>query len=370
MLKQFEVNNIYIGEYVPPKTFTITWTEKSDMSSWWTYSDDAAGLTAGSSDFDDFFWYYGCRLSNAGAETATVKQSSPWTLDITQLGTLTSWDNVMIAFPRRWIKMTKSWTTVTLSITEEPNKGWYQYYAHTKWSDAKNTLYLWAYKMVSWYKSLSWASPLGGLTRDEFRQWIKSAYDSLAWTNKYSQISIYARWYINALYMMKYGNPNSQSVIWYWNVWGTLLSTWWTNSQTSASYWTSSQTDQIKLFWLEDWWWNTCEFLDCCWIASSSHLTVDKTNSVFQDSDCSTDLWVASSWWLGWIDGSNDGMFRNVNTNWSATTYYTDYSSATSSRVPVAAYRSGYPTRLGAFSMTLAYPTTSGATYWARLMYL
>jgi hypothetical protein len=36
------LKNAYIGEYVAPKTFTISWTEKSDMSSGWTYSDDAS----------------------------------------------------------------------------------------------------------------------------------------------------------------------------------------------------------------------------------------------------------------------------------------------------------------------------------------
>jgi hypothetical protein len=33
--------NIYVWQDIPVKTFTISWTEASDMSSGWTYSDDA-----------------------------------------------------------------------------------------------------------------------------------------------------------------------------------------------------------------------------------------------------------------------------------------------------------------------------------------
>ena len=323
-IDKIDIVDAYVGR--KERTFTIQWEEKSDMSSWWTYLDDASWLTAGSSEFDKFFWYYWCRLSSAWVETDKVEQSTPWILDITQLWTLTSWDNVMIAFPRRWIKMSKSGSMVTLSITEEPNKEWYQYYAHTKWSADKDILYLWAYKMSSWYKSLSWLAPLVNQTRATFRSWVKSAYDSLAWTNRYSQITIYPRWYINALYMMKYGNPNSQSVIWVgYTWWSAAVNTWWTNSQTNATYWTSSWTVQCKLFWLEDWYWNVFEWNDGCMFNSSTNLTVDKTNSVFQDSDYATNLWATSKWWLAWIDWSNDWMFKNVNISWwSATTYYCD----------------------------------------------
>ena len=364
--------NVYIWEDVPSKTYTIVWNETSDPSQFFVrYEDDAAWLTQWSTDFDTFFWYYGCRLSNAWAETSTVQQSSPWTLDITQLWTLTSWDNVMIAFPRRWIKISKSWTQVTLSITDAPNKEWYQYYAHTKGSDAKSKLYLWAYKMVSWYKSLSWAAPLANHTRTTFRSWVKSSYDSSAWTNRYSQITIYARWYINALYMMKYGNPNSQSVVWMWYVWGNAaVNTWGTNNQTSATYWTTSTTAQAKLFWIEDWRGNLFEFMDCCYFNENTQLTVDKTNSIFQDSDYATNLWTASSWYLKWIDWSNDGMFMNVANWWSDTTYYTDANYSGAATVPYAGWYWNNNTSAGVFYWSRTPVQNMADSMGSRLMYL
>ena len=246
---------VYLWTEYIPRTFTISWEEKSNMSSGWTYSDDAVWLTAGDGAFDDFFWYSAVLLNTSWVETAEMKQS--WwvfTGAMTTLGNITNGDNVMIKFPVRWIKMSKSWSTVTLSITEELNKDWYQYYAHRKGSDIKDALYLGAYKMSSWYKSWSWASPLWNQTRYTFRNWVKSAYDGSAWTNRYSQITWFPRNYIIALYMMKYGNPNSTSVVWKWYIDTSISSattTWWTNSQTSATYWTSSATTQMKLFWLE-----------------------------------------------------------------------------------------------------------------------
>lgn len=353
----------------PYKTFTISRTEQSNMSSGWTYSDDATWLTAGSTEFDTFFWYYGCRLSSAWAETAKVTQSYPWTLDITQLWTLTSGDNVMIAFPRRWIKMSKSWTQVTLSITDDPNKDGYQYYAHTKGSDIKDALYLWAYMMSSWYKSLSWKTPLTNLTRAGFRSWIKSTYDNSAWTDRYSQVTIYPRWYINALYIMKYGNPNSQSVVWQWYYTGSATYTWWTNSQTNATYWTSSLSSQIKLFWLEDRWGNRAEFLDSCWNNSSTQLTVDKTNSVFNDSAYSTNLWKPKVWWIWGIAWTNDWMFMSTSTAWDGTNYYTDYYDAyTNTVLNVGTWSSGNTS--WAFSTFRIVAWNTSDSYWARLMYL
>jgi hypothetical protein len=42
-----ELQNAYIGEYVKPITFTITWTETSNPASFNpVWSDDAVGLTA------------------------------------------------------------------------------------------------------------------------------------------------------------------------------------------------------------------------------------------------------------------------------------------------------------------------------------
>lgn len=367
------------------RTFTISRTEQSNMSSWWTYSDDAAWLTAWDSAFDEFFGYYGCSLNTSGVETAKITQEESWwawKLDITQLWTLTSGDNVMIAFPVMWIKMSKSWSTVTLSITKELNKSWYQYYAHSTWTlsnhwTPKDVFYLGAYK---WYsssdviKSWSGQSPTANQTQTTF---ITRAKANGSW---YNIIGFYQRMFVNCLYMMKYGNPDSQTVVGKWKVAGsTKVDTWGTNNQTNATYGTTSTTEQAKLFWLEDWWGNVSEWIG--WICT----------------DGSQNLWTALSWFTwaittsspyentgttirnpSWNDlssivWSNKWLFAPTDTvrNTSYNTYYCDYVSVRASRVAYAGGSWIDGSSAGAFNLNVLYDASYKNTYvGSRLMYL
>lgn len=325
------------------RTFTISRTEQSNMSSWWTYSDDAAWLTAWDTAFDKFFWYSAVLLDASWNEVEEVSQSSPWILNFSSFSWALTWtaNNVMIKFPRRWIKMSKSGSTVTLSITAEENKDGYQYYAFTKWTTIDDYLYIWAYEWTfsndnssiassfsSWTTYLkSWAtnsrtanfSPAANQSRPNFRN---SASKNWNW---YSLITWYPAQYIAALYMMKYGNPNGQSVVWMWySWWSSSVAPWWTKTQTSASYGTSSITVQIRLFWIEDWWGNVWERVDGCWYNSSSQLTVDKTNNIFQDSNYTTNIWSSATWYITAIWWDNDKMFIGTASGGSSSTYYTD----------------------------------------------
>ena len=320
-----------------PKTYTIVWSEASFPSQFFVrYEDDAAWLTQWDAAFDTIFWYYGCRLNTSWQETATITQEDSgwaWKLDITQLWTLTSGDNVMIAFPVRWIKMTKSWTTVTLSITEWLGREseWYQYYAHCNWTlsnpwTPKDVFYLWAYKTVNngsnVLKSRSGKYPEGSQTEATF---CSRASANGSW---YNIIWYYQRMYIDALYMMKYGNPYSQNVVWLWNtVWSTQAYTWWTNSQTNATYWTTVY-DQVKLFWLEDWWGNAYEWIWWAYSNSSKNLCVQLswyswTTSWWEDtwSTITVSSWNYNITRVAW---NNQGMFcpTGTNSNSRYNTYY------------------------------------------------
>lgn len=324
--------------YIPPKTFTISWTDKSDMSSGWTYSDDAAWLTAGSSKFDDFFWYSAVLLDESWNETAEMTQIW-WVFSDTMTNFIgNSTDNVMIKFPVRWIKMTKSGNTVTLSITDEKDKAWFQYFAHTSsWNinspwTPKDAFYLWAYK---WYeynnnnviklKSWSWQTPSVNRTTPNYCTFSKANWSSyqLEW--------FYQRMYVNALYMMKYWNPDSQTVVGWGNTNSSLKNTWWTDSQTSATYGTSSDTNQIKLFWLEDRWGNISEKLWGMYLDSSRYVRTQLTWRTWQATWWTrvSAIFSATQWEIYWIRWANASMFvpsSSQRTGWVYTTYYCDYS--------------------------------------------
>ena len=365
------------------RTFTITRTEKSDMSSGWTYSDDAAWLTAGSTAFDEFFGYYGCRLNASGVETAKITQEESWwawKLDITRLWTLYTGDNVMIAFPVMWIKMSKSWSTVTLSITKELNKSWYQYYAHSTWTlsnpwTPKDVFYLGAYK---WYsssnviKSWSGQSPTVSQTQSTFITRAKANGSG------YNIIWYYQRQFINALYMMKYGNPNSQSKVWKWYSGGSAkVNTGWTNSQINATYWTSSDTTQCKLFWLEDWWGNVYEWVWWAYTDSSKYLYAQLSWYSWATSGWeNTWEFIFTSWtWnnLSGIAWSNKVLFWPNDTvaNSNYNTYYCDIVNIGAPRLAYAGGHWGRGSASGVFSLvmvsnTYGYYNDVGS----RLMYL
>lgn len=369
-----------------PKTFTISWTEQSNMSSWWTYSDDAAWLTAGSTAFDEFFWYSAVKLSTAWVETAEVTQTSSgwaWKLKITDLWTITSGDNVMIKFPVRWIKMSKSWSVVTLSITEELNKTWYQYYAHSTWTlsnpwTPKDAFYLWAYKWClanPRLKSWSWQRPIMSETQSTFCTYAKAngSWYNIEW--------FYQRMYVNALYMMKYWNPNSRSRIWNWYIWWSSAQyTWSTNSITNATWATNTSTTwRIKLFWLEDRWGNVGEEM---WGAYSTyknwwtHIFVTLNNWSWQAS------WWEDTWTvvnynynnMSAIAGDNKTMFMSIAWVWNSNydTYYSAYSFAGSdNRMPLAWYWYNAWSLAGALTMTFNYASSQYDARWGtRLMYL
>lgn len=366
---------VYFWQDVPYRTFTISWEEKSDMSSWWTYSDDATWLTAGSSAFDTFFWYSGVRLNSSWTETAEITQTQSWwgwKLDITQLWTLTSGDNVMIKFPRRWIKMTKSWSVVTLSITNEENKAWYSYIPFTRGTTVKDNLYIGAYALSSGDVSLSWKTPLWMTSPINYYNNIITTY----WGNWYSMIGIYQRWYICALYFMKYGNPDSRTVIWPWRVsGGSLATTGGTNSQINATYWTSSNTSQIKLFWIEDFRWNTMMHVAYAKWNASKYLLVNQTatltdtSDIYNDSNYPVNLYGTAAWgWINTIYWTNDAMFLPTSQWGDWSTYYKERIWCNTSR----AVCTGASYTQAGWCITLDY-TNYGATYdenWTRLMKL
>ena len=373
-----------------PKTYTIVWNETSAPWDFFVeYKDDAVGMTQWSTDWDDIFWYSAVLLDASWNEVEEVKAVG-WVLDMSSFQWALTWtaNNVMIKFPRRWIKMSKSGSQVTLSITDDPNKEWFQYYAFTKWTTAKDYLYLWAYKWTFSNDNSTVASSFTSWTTymKSWATWTKTlnfspcANQNIAnmrataskYSNWYSMITIYPRWYINCLYMMKYGNPDSQTIIWKgYTSWSESIAPWWTNNQTNATYWTSSGTQQVKLFWLEDWWWNVNEFMDGCYFDASKNLTVDKTNSIFQSSAYSTNLWVASSWYMKTIDWSNDGMFRNTSDSaWSSTTYYADYSYSSASRVLLVGGHWSTGASAGAFYVGNAKASNVNTYNGARLQYL
>lgn len=382
-----------VGWWTPKKkykTFTMTYMEASSPTGFApSYSDDASGLIAWSTAFDEFYNYSAVRLNSAGAVTAEVTQSTPWQLNLSSLWTLTSGDNVMIKFPRLWIKMSKSGSTVTLSITDNPDAeaDGFQYYAHSRWTLSspikKDALYLWAFKAYNSsnvLKSWSWQSPVVSITQQNCINYAR-ANDGNTGSAGYDIIGFYQREFINALYMMKYWNPDCQSVIWRWYTgWSAKVNTGWTVSQTSATYGTTSATQQVKLFWLEDWWGNIHEWIwGMCtdgsknlWTALSWFVWDIKTSSPYENTW--TTIQHTGSWYdLSSIVWSNKWLFAPTATvsNSNYDTYYCDGAHVTASRLARAGGDWADGSFAGAFHLDVSLSASYASTgLGARLMFL
>lgn len=387
VLVQREIKKVYKGstEVRPclPRTFTVSWTEVQTPTSWTnTYSDDASWMTQWSTAFDDFFWYEAVAMADDWTIAAILPQK--WWVFSSSLTTFAnsySGYNIMIRFPKRWIKMTKSWTTVTLSITEEADKSWYQYYAFNDHWVAQDYLYLWAFKASisnSKLKSVVWDNPwnlsLSSAVNAANAHW---------WGYHFHVVSWYARQYINALYKMKRANPDSQTAVWMWLVdtSSAYHITWWSWSESwnnNATWWESTWTKQMRLFWLEDRWWNVEEWMDWAYFSSSGNLKTSKSwafSSSSRITTFDTDTTVVSSWWyIMSITWTNDWMFA---CNWrilNTPSYYSDTFSTYSGEYLWAGGRcgsgSGYATAKGAFYITSGGATLSMWYTGSRLMYL
>ena len=365
-------------------TWTIKWSETSTPASAFVdYEDDAEWMTQGSSDWDAIFGFEWVRLNTSWVET--------WSVDLTNMSSeswLTSWDNVMVKFPIRWIKMTKSGSTCTLSITNNPNAEdeWFQYYAHSRWTLSspvkKNAFYLWVYEwslVSSVLKSLSGATVESNHTMWDFIGYAR-ANDWNSWNGGYDIVWFYQRMYINALYMMKYWNIDSQWTIGQWIVSWSKQASWWSNSIAGATGWnTWNQTSYMKLFGLENWWWNVSEWLGwiCTdwsknlWTALQGFAGDITTSSPYENT------WVTittTSWNdLSSISWDNKAMFAPLWTvnNSSYNTYYCDYVSVSASRLASASGNYGDGAVAGAFCLGVnSSASSANAGTGSRLMFL
>lgn len=93
----------------------------------------------------EFFGIYPCLMVDGVEETKLnpddyTKSSLGDTVDITTLGR-----DVMVAFPRRGLRLSKEGNIITIKMTKMQNSPDFDYYAHTYGEERKNIFYLGAY---------------------------------------------------------------------------------------------------------------------------------------------------------------------------------------------------------------------------------
>lgn len=352
------------------KTYTCYIDEsKSDPSQMVTYWSDVT-YSAWSSDWDNLFWYYPCLLNTSWVETAKLK-TTDYSKDTSWNSVnISSGDNVMVCFPRLGVKMSKSWDIITMQITNDPNKTWFTYLAHSRVNSDKDKFYVWAYQAYSSsnvLKSWSGQTPTTNIWNDVARTRARANW---TW---YEMFAFYQKTFIQILYIFKYKNLNSQATVWMWYVWwSTKQNTWATNSEW-MNYWTSGTTWRVKLFWIEDLWWNVNEWCEWYyWSWENHYLSYDNFN-LTQSNYSTTFVRSEWAWWISKAYWTSELWFMASNNSWGQSTYYSDKSASDSwTHIPFMWWQWNSWYEWGIFHI---YANNASSSWWyndiwARIMYL
>lgn len=177
------------------------------------YADDAVDMVAKSDEWDEFFGHYPV-LFKDGEEVGKLDPKNFAKFEDGSAADITSGNagDVMIAFPRRGLKIETSedGNTCIISMTDNPDDENFKYYAHTKGETRKEIFYKGVYKGVlssDKMRSLSGKTPLKNLTIENGRTYAQNNGTS------YEQSGFYQLVFNQSMYILKYKNLDSQTVL-------------------------------------------------------------------------------------------------------------------------------------------------------------
>lgn len=370
------------------KTWTVVIDESnSNPLSCCTYADDAVGMTKGSSDWDTIFGYKPCVFYQG----AVYKYLNPNDFTKFEDGTdatnyiINSGDagyDVMIEFPRMGLNMGKSGTQITISLTNDPNNSSFEYRAHKRGNAQKNAFYLGAYDACeslasgvsgSTIGSISGNNPLDSTSLTDF---INYAHNR---GTGYEIIAFYQWTYVQCLYVLKYGNLNSQAALGNGYVGGSRSQvTGATNTKGMCYGNTSSTTDRVKLFGLEDAWGNVYQWLSGLYSGSDIYALFTTTDNFGTNTSVSAWEYNVSSGvttstygYMTKVQGINGGGFVIQQANGSSNTYFSDYSALYAGRFPSVGGYWYASSDAGVFCFGMGnFASTAASSVGSRLMYL
>lgn len=363
------------GTPQPYKTMTavIDLTNSNPLSAV-TYADDAEGMTKGSTDWDDFLGYYPVLLDVNGNELGKLNPNNYAQYEdgtAAPINTLGSYD-VMVAFPKRGLKISTANNKVTISMTDDPDNADFKYYAHSYGAHNNcDVVYVGAYKASAngtKLYSCSGQSPLVSQTIGTFRTYANNRGTG------YEQMTFYVRTFLCCAYLLRFGNLNSQAAVGqgYVNA-SERTNTGATNAQ-GMNYGTTSQTTQIKCLGLEDLWGNVHEWVDGIFSSSTRNILtaiynkdMNDTGSGYQDNGQGATVNIGN--YMSVPQGTTETGFVAKEVSGSATTYFCDYTYLYASLI---AYASGYygdTDSAGVFVLSVNYSaSSSAATVGGRLI--
>jgi hypothetical protein len=374
----------------PPASITVTVTFYSTMavridvldsnpSTSCVYMIDAADMTPGSDDWDEFFGHYPVMLKD-GVEGKKLQRNDFTKYEDGTTADITSGNegDVMIAFPRCGLKFDMSGRYLTITMTDNPNASGYSYMAHKRGDTLKDKFYLGTYKgsLVSGkLRSLSGKStPTAPNKMSEYRNYAHangapdgnggSGYDQSAW---------YQLIYRQCMYILKYKNLNSQSAV---GMGATSLLgnkvTGGTNTK-GMDWGETTGEQQVKLFGIEDFWGNVWEWIDGFYCDNDFHILTategfNDAGTNYIDNDAL--VYGMDIGYMNQCGGDVNFGFLPADISGSATTYFCDQSMLYRDCIIRFGGMYNSHSEAGAFNLYFNSVSSASSNFVARLMYL
>lgn len=308
-----------------------------------SYVDDAVGMNSGinANEWIDFFGIKPCYVDINKMKVYRYLNPNDYTkfedgTDSNLSSNQTYY--VMVEFPRRGLRITKSGATLTISMTNDPDDPDFQYYAHTSAQDAKQYFYLAVYPTKG---NMS-------LSNVHIEYTSTVSVEPKSWNDGTLSICGFYQWtYLQAMYLLQFkGDFNSQKNIGYGYLGQAPL--WPTGTSDDIKALSGATSNASKLFGLENPWGNATQLLNGIQIIYSSnkcniYVTTDPTAKLYEYTNASkwtllqTTSFVPYGYYTSCIGSSLGGFYPDQRSsgmstaNGSSTTYFCDYSIGTSS---------------------------------------
>lgn len=315
-----EVNNL-IEERVKKDAIKLVMTAVIDQSNsnpltCVTYEDDAKTMEKGSAEWDKFF---GTKLVlfKGGKEVRDLEDA--------ELNNLNPEDgDIMVKFRRMGLNIKTVGDKVYVSMTDNPDDPNFKYYAHTRGTERREAFYLGAYlgyEESGKLRSIKDVVPTNSKTIGTFR--------TLAQANGkgYEQFAFYQLVFLQSMYILKYGNLDSQTAIGKGLTNGPNRNTGTTNGK-GIDFGSTNAKLQMRFQYLEDFYGNRSQFIDG--VQSGGRSNIMTTTDNFNDKRKGY-----NSYPLGFrrninqypdkVQGTSELGFIIKENRASQTTYFCDY---------------------------------------------
>ena len=341
-----------------------------------TYTDDAVGMTAGSSAWDSMAIFKDikpCVLKNGVVQyylnpNDFTKKADGSAADITSGND----GDVMIEIPKTGFSITTNGNYIDVKVTDNPNNAAFKYYAHSRAAEGdRQKLYVGAYKgykdSSNKLRSLSGKAPTVSQTIGTFRT------QAQANGSGYDMLSFYPLTLIQCLYLIKYKNLDSQTALGQGYTGGSAAQSTGATNTAGMCYGSTSPTSRIKLFGLEDFWGNVWEWIDGLFCDSSRNI-----KTAFQGFNDTGNGYTsrgqgATSDITGYMSkpqGTSEAGFIAKEVSGSSTTYFADYAYLSAGYLPVFGGSWSNGAEEGAFYLYVSHSASdSYSGIGARLMF-